>query len=415
MFVAIALGTAFVATGLLTKLFTTPADVLANAIVATGIGLVLAAFGGQASARFGGFVLAGVVAITAFLLFFLADQSQKQFDRDQSSYIFGKIAIDSENFDISLKSRTKFYGLSEKKSYGFVALMRDVKDGLLELSLADSKKVLPYCKELPPGVDCEIPFRMPQHPFDDAAKSRKAIEWKFVPSEMAFYDSDTNRRVFGLERPNDQLALQNSPFAFSLITRAHAQENVVEPTEGAGDAVMDPGLVLALERLRSDDVKIRRDARDTLAQGPIEWVSAIAQSMIQDADIYRVRLGTAVALAEMLRYKKDDRKAVQGILSEEQIDALVKAASDDDRTIRIYASEFLYDLADPRTVTPALKLVNNTENPDGKYNLLLVVNSALEDADPTLKANAATALNGIRPQVGAKTQALVDKALERTK
>ncbi|THK33642.1 hypothetical protein EHS39_35140 [Ensifer sp. MPMI2T] len=111
MIVAITLGTVFVATGLLTTLFTTSADVLANAVVATGIGLVSAAFGGQASARFGGFVLAGVVAITAFLLYFLADQSQKQFDRDQSSYIFGKIAIDSDRFDISLKSRTNILGV----------------------------------------------------------------------------------------------------------------------------------------------------------------------------------------------------------------------------------------------------------------------------------------------------------------
>lgn len=414
MFLAVVLGTIFVASGVFTKLFTS-ADVLANAIAATGIGLVLAAFGGQANAKFGSFVLAGVAAITGFLLYFLADQSQKQFDRDQSSYVFGKIAIDSGSFDISLKSRTKFYGLIEKNSYGFVALMRDVKDGLLELSLADPKRVLPYCRELDSDMDCEIPFRIPQEPFDDAVKSRKSIEWKFVPSEMAFYDSETNQRVFGLERPEVKLAHQSLPFLSAFITSAHAQENATTQIEPIGEITMDPGLALALERLRSDDVSIRRDARDTLALGPIDWVSPIAQAMVENADIYRVRLGGAVALAEMLRYKKEQRKAVQEVLSHDQIDALLKAASDKDRTLRIYASEFLYDLADPRSVAPALELVDKTDNPDGKYNLILVVSSALGDADPALKSSATEILKRVRPQVGTKTQMLVDRALERAK
>ena len=86
---------------------------------------------------------------------------------------------------------------------------------------------------------------------------------------------------------------------------------------------------------------------------------------------YQVRLGVSVALTEYLRDHKRDRKAVSAELGERDLLALAVAAGEDDRTLRVYASEFLYDLGDPRIVPIAAKLFDQASE-DGRYNLVVV-------------------------------------------
>jgi len=89
---------------------------------------------------------------------------------------------------------------------------------------------------------------------------------------------------------------------------------------------------------------------------------------------------------------------------------LQKAAVDPDRTIRIYASEFLYDLADPRVVQIALDLLASASE-DGRYNLILVIEGAYKYLPTDQRSAVAGRLREFRPKVGSRTQELIDRVL----
>ncbi len=106
-----------------------------------------------------------------------------------------------------------------------------------------------------------------------------------------------------------------------------------------------------LSNLESDNVAARRDARTELAAIGLPAVRPMMQYWMAKPNIYRIRLGVSVALTDFMRKNKNQRKRISGELGDRDIVLLMQAAADNDRTLRIYASEFLYDLGDPRTAT----------------------------------------------------------------
>jgi hypothetical protein len=151
--------------------------------------------------------------------------------------------------------------------------------------------------------------------------------------------------------------------------------NASPPSSVAADhKIVSGGFDDLIASLESDDANTRRGARDSLAASGLSAVSALMASNRETAS-YRFELGAVVALTELLRSDKSLRGEISRRLDHDDIDWLVGLSAHAERTMRIYASEFLYDLGDPRAVDTAVG--NFAEaSANGKYNLALVMKGA---------------------------------------
>ena len=111
-----------------------------------------------------------------------------------------------------------------------------------------------------------------------------------------------------------------------------------------------------------------------------------------------------------MRKNKNQRKRISGELNDRDIALLLQAAADNDRTLRIYASEFLYDLGDPRAIDAAATIFP-LANDNGRYNIILVLTGTVNDVSPQQKSRLVGMLRLWRGMVGNRTQALIDKLL----
>ena len=161
-----------------------------------------------------------------------------------------------------------------------------------------------------------------------------------------------------------------------------------------------------LADLESESAAVRRNARSALAAIGLPAVRPMMDYWSVHPASYQVRLGVSVALTEFLRGHKRDRKAVSSELSDRDLHALAIAAGEDDRSLRVYASEFLYDLGDPRIVSIATSLFDGASE-DGRYNLIVVIGGAVPDLSDADKAALRETLQGWESMVGPQTDKLI--------
>lgn len=132
-----------------------------------------------------------------------------------------------------------------------------------------------------------------------------------------------------------------------------------------------------LARLTSNDPTVRRNARTSLAQQGLEMIRPSLDAVISERESYRLNLGVSVALAEMMRENKRHRSQISDLLSAEDLNRLIDFSLSADRTLRIHASEFLFDLGDHRLIEASLSRWSDTaDNPNGRYNLALILHGA---------------------------------------
>jgi hypothetical protein len=99
------------------------------------------------------------------------------------------------------------------------------------------------------------------------------------------------------------------------------------------------------------------------------------------------------------------------MINAENLKILVIASADEDRAIRIYASEFLYDLGDPRTIPVAFEQFSSASE-SGRYNLLLVIKGAVPFAPSDQQANVIKRLKALKSPDTTKTNALIDSIID---
>lgn len=166
----------------------------------------------------------------------------------------------------------------------------------------------------------------------------------------------------------------------------------------------------AIQNLTDEDANVRRSARTMLANGSVEAVPSILQAMRDQPGDYRVQLGGSVALTEMLRRNKADADRIAKVLNGDADRLLLlKAAGDRDRTLRIYASEFLYDLGDPQVSRQAIALASRADDENARYNWLLVAQGGWHKLSPVQKQEAGADLVRARDASGPQTLKLFEK------
>lgn len=166
-----------------------------------------------------------------------------------------------------------------------------------------------------------------------------------------------------------------------------------------------------LGSLESDDSSIRRSARTALAGIGLPLVRPAMSVLTEPGISYRTRLGLGVALTEFMRGNKHSRRDIISLLTENDLTVLMYAAADADRTVRIYASEFLYDLGDPRIFDQIGTVWKDTSLSDAKYNLALVMKGAAPFVASPQVPLVQTQMRRYLGEVGSKTDKLLNEGL----
>jgi hypothetical protein len=199
---------------------------------------------------------------------------------------------------------------------------------------------------------------------------------------------------------------QNTKSASLFVTSAFA--------ENAGVSTPTTDIPKLLSALQSGDADTRRLARSSLALIQTQDISLLMQHLHENRSNYHAELGVSVALTEMLRQNKALRDTI--VLTDADVNMLLDFATSPDRTLRIYAGEFLYDLGRPQVTKLALKRLGNrkeslsAEWDNALYNLLFVSQDGWANLTAEERAAMQPYLKSIEPelQTRPKTRSLRD-------
>jgi len=358
-------------------------------ILCSGLGIIFGAFGSTATVKYKGIVITGVAAVAISLLLvvdFLIEDN----------YIELEILGDINGAEVEVVGDVNYLGAPRERAHRFIIIARKIR-----------KKYLTVVISIPPNRSvasgAEFIFEcIPKGEIEPYLGSGEILQWRFDRTGGRILDGE---RVIASVGPCQREAnigpefeerIQN--FFVTLGSMLSARALAVEPAE----------ILTLMDELESGSAYVRRQARGSLAKQGLSVVQPMLTRLAAEPGRYRTRLGIIVALTEMLRDNKDRRKEVSSLLTSSDLKRLVDASADRDRTIRIYASEFLYDLGDPRVV-PLLFERFETADDNGKYNLLVALSGTYPYLDDALQAGTNQKLLAIREGVGEKTSGLIDR------
>lgn len=166
-----------------------------------------------------------------------------------------------------------------------------------------------------------------------------------------------------------------------------------------------------LDDLRASESSIRRGARTALANRGPNIVRPAMDRVLALPGTYRLDLGVTVALTEMMRENINRRPEIINRLTETDLAYLARLATNSDRTIRIYAAEFLFDLGDTRLLDIALQLWSERENSNSRFNLALIIKGASPHVSLSDRERWIAETEALLGQVGPQTDELLEEAL----
>jgi hypothetical protein len=141
----------------------------------------------------------------------------------------------------------------------------------------------------------------------------------------------------------------------------------------AGEAPQTIATTTLLDWLKSEDPTIRRNARDGLVTQGVGCIKPMMELLRDNPSEYRIKSGAIYVLSDLLKRNLDSRAAISSALLDSDFPILVSAASDDDKTIRFQAANFLYDLQDPRAIPATVDATHHIKDPDKATNQYLIL------------------------------------------
>ncbi len=404
----LAVGFALILLGGLSLGFSWTNRTLEMLVVCAGLGILFGAFGSTATIKvpIQGATLAGVAAIAVALFYVLLSQLGDRYVRVQ---LRGSDVVDAQVEFIGDQPYLGAYR-EKQRTHEFVIFSNEIRQPRLSLliTLSDDTEFFFEC------IDAAV---LRPH-----LASGETILWEFSPPDEdnasdtpKIFDVASNRFVVenigGCNAPSNRSwarASESEPSRsgslFDLVPKAFAESG------GASGAEIEK-LLAALE---SNASHVRRNARTDLGAMGTVIVKPLLAAIAKPRVSYRTRLGTIVALTEMMRDNKKKRKEIIAMIGADDLERLVDASADEDRTIRIYASEFLFDLGDPQAIDMALeKFDRSSEN--GRYNLLLVVKGAVPYASSDVQTATASKVTALKADDTLKTNKLIDSIVALAK
>lgn len=356
----------------------------ARLILCSGIGIIFGAFGSTAVIKYKGITITGVAAVAIILLYVIVSLTRTQ-------ATFGTISGDIKGAQIEIKGDQSYLGAIRDRKYEFVVTGNELKRSVFDLYIC-------FPADAEGQGEQEVNFeRIDKKYIEKFLGTDKLIEWHFDRDEQKLTEIATGTIIY-----QQQLPFHSSNFSTSntqkwfFINEAHAEESLRTLDELFSD-------------LGSGSASIRRAAREELALHGVRAIKPMMDQFRSRNDIYRIHLGILVALTEILRNDKSLNRDISNELTAENISLIVNSLDNDDRTIRIYAGEFLYDLGDPRVVKPALSLAySSSVSSEGLYFSIFVIKGAFNRLPSLEKQNSAKSLNKIYLSAGTKTKQLIE-------
>lgn len=370
-------------------------------VVCAGLGVILGAFGSTASLKVPvqGATLAGVAAIAMALFMVLLAQLD---DR----YVRVKLGGDVENAAVEFVGDQNYLGAYREthRTHDFIIFGKEIRRKRLNffITLADKTEFHFECinsnvlrPHLATGATVEWLFQIPA---GEAGRPRIVD----VESGSPIAEDVGDCGIRGSAEFASVDAGSPAVSAPDVFTTAQAQ------TRNSAD---ERKIRRLIDQLESDTSHVRRRARSNLASIGLPIVTPVLRRLSVRTTSYRQRLGLIVALAEMMRDNKRARGDIIAMVDRNDLRRLIDAAADRDRTLRIHASEFLFDLGDPRAIPLAFDRMP-TASPDGRYNLLLIVKGAIPHvAQRNQRASFARQATAFKARNTPKTNKLV-KSIE---
>jgi len=374
--------------------------VQSNLVLCVGTALILVAFGGQANVRIGKIIMVGAAGVTLGLFIYLQYISRNLFLQGRiDDFDFGVY----QSLNISLKNQINVLGRIVQDNdevkhsyYDFVIFKQDIDSPMIEVTLTKRPTRDDPAKK-------ERLLRVPVGDIETFFGQHQRLIWELreedhgPESVLTLYDPSGNKTVAREQVTAGTLPIVRTLTAPRLTASAFAQQS-------SGINVQ-----LMLERLQAEDTPTRRDARDALSQAPLDSIPIIMQTFREEFSNYQVKLGICVALAEMLRADKSRADAISAKLTDDDLNRLLDAAGDPDRTVRVYAGEFLFDLGSTRTTKLAIPRAAVTSDDNARYDWLFVSQDGWRKLSPKDKAALAGPLDRAKRESGQRTLQLFDK------
>lgn len=365
-------------------------------VICAGLSIILGAFGSTATVNIPGqsIALVGVAAVAVALFILLLNQMS---DRYLHLRVSGDIKPEQVT-SVDFSGDYQYAGGYQQSQrtwdfYIFGGEIRSPKLTLRIVLLDKDKRERPFA-----CIDADI---LKPH-----LASGKTIQWSFNSKKNTITDVTTKKLVTD-EVGECNSKLDNIEFADVKKTEWH----LISLFDFFPSAYADepsPSTAELIGQLDSDGDQLRRNARDQLARRGEEIVKPLMVSLATPDATYRTQLGALVALARMSRNRNIDLDQVRKSLTPDDINRLLDTTTDEDKTIRVYGSEFLYRLADPRTIQPAFEKIPDA-SADGKYNLLVVVKGSIASANEDQKKLASEAAENLRVNDAPKTNKIIDE------
>jgi hypothetical protein len=360
-------------------------------ILCSGLGIVFGAFGSTGTAKYKGVVITGVAAI-AITLLVLVDYLI------QDSYVRLEITGDVDGAQIEVVGDENYLGAPRDRRHDFIIIGRQIRKSVLTVSVS------PPIEDQEAEAGGEFLFEcVRREVIENRLGSGETIQWRFDKDLGQLIDIESQRKIADVGGCPDLADSSRRDASWSRRV-ADVLSSAFLSRAFAGEAKDTTAL---LQDLESSSAYARRKARELLAAQGLPAVRQMLDRLVAGPS-YRTRVGVIVAMTEMLRQNKGDRAKVSELMTQDDINAFVEASGDKDRTIRVYASEFLYDLGDARAINPIFERFTAVDD-TGKYNMLVALKGVYPALDPKDREAVDRNLAGVRETVGPRTQELIDR------
>ncbi len=313
----------------------------ANLVMCCGLGIVLGAFGTVALVRWQGVVIAGCGAVAVVLFVLLANS-----------------AVTHLRLVVAGVPKDVIATLVLENTYTSVAN----REGVATFLVVERRVGVHQAKLMLTG-EVETEFCIPVSRIAGLGTGRTAqwdIQWPSQGDPASLMTDDNSEPI------KSQCGARSSAFVVPNlwpIGPAVAQE----PPDSITALIAD---------LDAESPLVRREARDGLSLWGEQAIKPMMDVWAADPTHYRNTLGVAVAMTEYLREHKDRRAEVAALLDESDIKLLVDATSHPDRTMRVYATEFLFDLGAPEAGPILLEALPDA-SPAGQFNAGFVLTNVI--------------------------------------
>ncbi len=398
-FSALVVGAAMIALPLFDSVDASRGDL----ILCAGVAIVLAAFGGQATVQIGGVIMAGVAAISVGLFIYLESLTTDAYARGSIN------GINALKYDVAMKTRNNIFGAvspigtdPRRARYDFVLFKSELDTDAVQILVS-----IKQSGDVQPGEDRVA--RVPSAEFEKYIGTGRRLDWQLKPKiadndiEFEVWDNASHKLIsverVAVRRPNPW------PFA-RYINRA------LEYTGFVGTALAQSASAETtnklVEQLKSDDTTTRRAARDALANLPVESVPSLMATLRSQLTTYRVKLGILVAFSDMLRKDRAKAKQISARLTDADLGLLLSLTGDPDRTVRVYATQFLSDLSDPRQAKLGVEKALATDDEKTMHNQLLAIQQSFKKLPPNERLDLNKSLNEIKARSDVGIKSLID-------